>query len=474
MRYVPTFGFAAIALVVGGWFLEGWLHGQPAAQPRPVVEMTSYREVVKRVLPAVVSIETRAKDPGAAGNPVPEAFKRGPADNQPFGFGSGFFIDAAGVIVTNYHVIEGAESAVVQLHDGRKVSTKNIRGDRRSDLAVIILDTKNERFPILTFGNSDTMEIGDRVLAVGAPFGLAGSVTQGIVSAKGRNGLRMNMYEDFLQTDAAINPGNSGGPLVNLHGEVVGINAAIKTKTGGFQGVGLATSSSLARHIVQSLATTGTVRRGYLGAQVNELTPEVADRLGLTKDGGAIIADVFDKTPAAKAGLMAGDIVQAVSGRTTRDGSALQRIVAMLELSKAVDVDLLRDGRPTKVTIAIEEQPTDYGVDVGVPAPRNSKPLPKGAAMPALGVDVAELSPELAEDIGYRRTQAGVLITRVHDANATAAGFKVGTVLTRIEGQRVMNVANVAQSLQGVDAGRGILVQIATPQGGVNYAVVRR
>lgn len=466
-------GFRAIVLV-GALFLNGWLHGQQAEQPRPVVELTSYREVVKRVLPAVVSIETRAKDPGAAGNPLPEAFRRGPADNQPFGFGSGFFIDAAGVIVTNYHVIEGAESAVVQLHDGRKLSTKNIRGDRRSDLAVIVLDAKNERFPILVFGDSDAMEIGDRVLAVGAPFGLAGSVTQGIVSAKGRNGLRMNMYEDFLQTDAAINPGNSGGPLVNLHGEVVGINAAIKTKSGGFQGVGLATSSNLARQIVHALATTGTVRRGYLGAQINELSPEVADRFGLMKDGGAIIADLFDKTPAAKAGLVAGDIVLTVAGKPTRDGSALQRIVAMLPLGKAVAIELLRDGKPTKLTIAIEEQPADYGVDVGVPAPRNSRTLPKGVAMAMLGVDLADLMPELAEDLGYRRTQPGVVITRIHDASATAAGLKVGTVLTRIESQRVTSVATASKTLQGVEAGHDILVQIVTPQGGVNYAVVRR
>ena len=168
------------------------------------------------------------------------------------GFGSGFIVDPKGIVLTNFHVVNGADSVVVQLHDGRKFTSKDIHGDRRTDLAVVKLDTKGASLPFLAFGDSDAMEIGDRVLAVGAPFGLTGTVTQGIISAKGRNGLNMNMYEDFLQTDAAINPGNSGGPLVNLEGQVVGINSAIKSRSGGFQGVGLAIASNLAKNVDQS------------------------------------------------------------------------------------------------------------------------------------------------------------------------------------------------------------------------------
>jgi serine protease Do len=336
-----------------------WLHGQPnqpAALPR---ELTSYRDVVKRILPAVVSIETQGK-PGAKLNQrddpnLPEEFRRPPVDPNRLGFGSGFLADPSGVVVTNYHVVERAESAVVHLHDGRKFTSKNIRSDRRTDVAIILLDAKDVRFPSLELGDSDAMEIGDRVLAVGAPFGLAGSVTQGIISAKGRNGLNMNMYEDFLQTDAAINPGNSGGPLINLEGKVVGINAAIKSKSGGFQGVGLAVASNLAKNAIQALRTDGFVKRGYLGAHIREL--DIA-----SKDTGVIVAEVFANTPAAKAGMKAGDIITAISGKAIKDGTELQRVVANLPLDKAFDFDVLRAGKTQRLTVVIEEQPADYGV----------------------------------------------------------------------------------------------------------------
>lgn len=340
--FLILIGFAAGSLLVGSW-----LQGQPAGTPPPVVprELTSYRDIVKRLLPAVLYIETHAKN-----------------QTDRLGFGSGFFIDSSGVVVTNYHVVEGAEVAIVHTHDGRKFSSKNIRSDRRTDLAVILLDAKDSKFPVLELGDSEAMEIGDRVLAVGAPFGLVGSVTHGIISGKGRSGLKMNMYEDFLQTDAAINPGNSGGPLVNLEGKVVGINAAIKSKSGGFQGVGLATSSNLAKSVVPALRTTGTVKRGYLGAHIRELDADTAAKLGLAKSGGVVIAEVFDKTPAAKAGMKSGDILTAVAGKSIKNGDALQRVVAALPIEQAVDVDLLREGKPLRLTVVIEEQPTEYGV----------------------------------------------------------------------------------------------------------------
>src|SRR5262249_25128520 len=250
MKRLPFVFLSLIAgFTAGSLFVGSWLHGQQDAKGALPRELTSYRDVVKRVRPAVVSIETRARPrPGVKpffDDPnLPEQFRRPPgappADPNRLGFGSGFLADAAGTVVTNCHVVEGAEIAIVHMHDGRTFTSKNIRNDRRTDVTIILLDAKELKFPFLEFGDSDVMEIGDRVLAVGAPFGLAGSVTHGIVSAKGRNGLNMNMYEDFVQTDAAINPGNSGGPLVNLEGKVVGINAAIKSKSGGFQGVGLA------------------------------------------------------------------------------------------------------------------------------------------------------------------------------------------------------------------------------------------
>jgi serine protease Do len=298
-------------------------------------------------------------------------------------------------------------------------------------------------------------------------------VTHGIISAKGRNGLHMNMYEDFLQTDAPINPGNSGGPLVNLEGKVVGVCAAIKSKTGGFQGVGLAVASNLAKNVVPSLRETGTVQRGYLGAQVNEIPADVATRLGL-KDGGVIIGDVYEKTPADRGGLAAGDIIIAVAGKPVRDGNTLQRAIAFWPIKKAAEFDVLRDGKPKRVTVVIEEQPADYGVAATVPGPRNARPLPAGAAIEALGVDAADLSGELAEDMGLRKDLEGIVITRVHESGpASTAGLRRGTVITRIDDTHVITPVAARQALEKADLARGVLLQVVTPQGGVNYIVVR-
>ena len=473
--------FLGIGFVAGSLLVGSWLHGQPGQPPVLPRELTSYRDVVKRVLPAVISIETRAKNKFGGANPqlfddprIPEEFRRPPTkDPDKLGFGSGFFVDPSGVIVTNFHVVEGAEVAIVQLQDGRKFSSKNIRSDRRTDVALIILDVKDEKFPSLEFGDSDAMEIGDRVLAVGAPFGLAGSVTNGIISAKGRNGLNMNMYEDFLQTDAAVNPGNSGGPLVNLEGKVIGVCAAIKSKSGGFQGVGLAVASNLAKNVVPSLRITGTVPRGYLGAQVRELAPEVATRLGV-KGGGVVIGDVYEKTPADRAGLAAGDILTAVAGKPVPDGGALQRIIAAWPIKKAAELDVLRNGKPRRLTVVIEEQPADYGVSGGTPAPRNQLPLPAGTAIDALGIDVADLTADLAEDQGYRKEQQGILVTRLHEGGAAAASeLRRSMVIARIESTAVTSAASAKLALEKADLSRGVVVQVVTPQGGTNYIIIR-
>jgi serine protease Do len=443
-------------------------------------ELTSYRDIVKRVLPAVVSIETYAKvKPGTpmVDPNLPEAFRRPPGvqgDPNRYGFGSGFLVDAAGVVVTNFHVVEGAETAVVQLHDGRKFTSKNIRSDRRTDVAVILLDEKDVRFPTLALGDSDAMEIGDRVLAVGAPFGLAGSVTHGIISAKGRNGLNMNMYEDFLQTDAAINPGNSGGPLVNLEGKVVGISAAIKTKNGGFQGVSLAIASNLAKNVVPALRTTGTVKRGYLGAQIRELSFDVAEKLGLTKDGGVVLAEIYDKTPADKAQMKAGDILTAIAGKRVKDGNALQRMVATLPLGQAVDVDVLRDNKMVRLTVVIEEQPESYGINPTVPVPRQNRPLPQGLSLDTLGADVVELNDDLAADLGYRKGTQGLVIVRVKEGGIAAlSNLRFGTVITHIGGTPVPTSAAARQAIQAADLQKGILLQIVTTQGGTNYVLLK-
>jgi serine protease Do len=380
----------AACLVVGG-FIGSYLvaplvHGQPK-QPQPPAlpkELTSYRDIVKRVLPAVVNLDAKIKGKAKSDDP-----SKG-------GFGSGVLIDAHGVVLTSYHVVENAEAVLVTLLDGRKFVSQNIRGDRKTDLAIVILDSKvTGPLPFLELGDSEAMEIGDRVLAVGAPFGLAGSVTHGIISGKGRSGLNLNLYEDFLQTDAAINPGNSGGPLINLEGKVIGINAAIKSKTGGFQGVGLAVASNLAKTIVQALTTDGVVHRGYLGLQVRELSPELAARLGLGKQAGVVVSEVFNNTPASKAGLKIGDVITSLGGKAVSDTKMLETIVLSLPVSKATGATIIRAGKSVTLMVTIEEQPDDYGV------PREPAPREQGLNWAREGELVGQVSfPHQGELVG--------------------------------------------------------------------------
>ncbi len=480
-----------LGAVGGGYFVGPWLHGQ-GGPPAPALpkELTSYRDVVKQVLPAVVSIEAHTKvapRPKAKnkGRPlpddIPEPFRRffedfgGPGFDLPEqprqGFGSGFFIDAGGVLLTNFHVVSGAEHVTVTLMDGRKFTAKDIRGDRRTDLAIVRIDPKG-KVPFLDLGDSDAMEIGDRVLAFGAPFGLTGSVTSGIVSAKHRN-LNMNMYEDFLQTDAAINPGNSGGPLVSLDGKVVGINAAIKTKSGGFQGVGLAVASNLAKQVTQALLRDGVVRRGYLGVQIRDLAPEVAQRLNLPKDAGLVIAEVFDNTPAAKAGLKPGDILTALAGRPIKDGKVLQLTVAGLPLNKPVDMTIVRDGQALKVNVTIEEQPQEFG-PTRVPAPRQPAADPEAIGLDKIGIAIADLNAELAEDLGYRAGTKGVVITKVDGGSlASLAGLRRGMLITRVDKQAMATADAARTALEAASLTRGVLLQVQSPQGGTNFVLLR-
>jgi serine protease Do len=466
-------------------------HGQ-VTQPIPMPkEVTSFRDVVKAVLPAVVSIETRtqvvktkAKAPRAPGSPdnqIPEEFRRFfedfgrmPESNDApqHGFGSGFFVDPSGVILTNYHVIDGAEQVTVTLQDGRKFASHKIKGDRRTDLAVIFLDQKGP-FPALSLADSNKAEIGDRVLAVGAPFGLTGSVTAGIISAKGRSGLNMNMYEDFLQTDAAINPGNSGGPLVNLEGKVVGINSAIKSRSGGFQGVGLAIASNLAKHVVQGLRTDGVVHRGYLGVQIRDLDPEVAARLNVPKDEGVVVAQVFDNTPAGKAHIQPGDIITSLAGNKVKDGKVLQGIVAELPLKKPTEVNLVRDGKPMTVQVTIEEQPNEFG-SASAPAPRQAPRDAPTVPLAKFGLEVSNLNDTVAEDLGYHAGTHGVYIAKVEPGSVAAeAGLRKGMLIAKVDNHKVASTAEVQQSLQGASLERGVLLQVQSPQGGTNFVLLK-
>ncbi len=492
---------ALVLLAVGGvggaLVMNHNLQGQPPSTPVFPKELTSYRDVVKQVLPAVVSVEAwpnqmarnkpsaQRRRPNFGPTPgIPDEFRKFFEDQDGFqfempqpsspsrhSFGSGFIIDPKGVILTNYHVVAGAGRVEIQLKDGRTYSSTDIKGDAKNDLAVVRIKA-NSRLPYLALGDSDAMEIGDRVLAVGAPFGLAGSVTTGIVSAKGRSGLGNRdqpVYEDYLQTDAAINPGNSGGPLVNLEGRVIGINTAIKTESGGFQGVGLAITSNVAKNIVDQLVRDGVVHRGYLGVRAGALSPDVAQQLGLAQDAGVIVSQVMKGTPAAKAGLKPGDVITAVDGKPVKDSRELQHLVNALPIHKPVKLAIIRDEKPEVLQVTIEEQ--SENTEQTRPVRGSRQPVQddqEELSADSVGISLADLTPEMASRYRFDEDVQGVVITDVQPGSLAAqAHLQRGMVIAQINKKPVKTAKAAQNLLQQADVAKGVLLQVkvATEQG---------
>jgi len=470
------------------------LHAQTPTAPAYPKELTSYRDVVKQVLPAVVSIEhqskavattkssTQRRQPGLDNSQVPEEFRRFFEDFMPFnvpnmpnaprhGMGSGFLADPSGVILTNYHVVKGAEQVTVRLQDGRTFVSKDIKSDPKTDLAVVRIETKGS-LPYLQFGDSAAMEIGDRVLSVGAPFGLTGSVTAGIISGKGRSP-SFSIYEDYLQTDAAINPGNSGGPLVTLEGKVIGVNTAIKSSSGGSQGVGLAIPSNAAQNIMVRLLKDGSVHRGYLGVQVRKLDPDVGARLGAENKTGVVVAKVLEGSPAAKAGVQAGDIITSVNGTSIQSPTDLQRRVVDLPLKKPATLAIIRDGKARDLQATLEEPPTDLGQ-----ARNSSTQAPdtqNGMRLEKIGIEIADMSANLGQRFGHSEQTAGAVITRVEPGSlAETANLEPGTLITKVDTTRVQSAAAAKTALEKASLERGILLQVQFAQnGGTGYVMIK-
>jgi serine protease Do len=492
---------AAVMAFGGAWYLPHALRATaapPAVNAEPPKEQPiSYRAIVKKVLPAVVSIESHAKHTIKAKQPkrkppTSEEFPKSPDELRKFfdqmqpgdngdeddggdgtlGFGSGFIVDPKGVVMTNFHVVDGADEVTVELNDGRKFTSKDIKSDSKTDLAIVRIHSKDP-LPYLEFGDSDAMEIGDRVLAVGAPFGLTGTVTSGIISAKGRN-LRMNMYEDFLQTDAAINPGNSGGPLIDMEGKVIGINSAIKSRSGGFQGIGLAIASNLVKTIETSLLKDGAVHRGYLGVGIDEVdNEELANHLGIKTGHGVIVTQVFADGPAGKAGLKEGDVITALGGKPVKDMRSLQGAVAVLSKGKPVELSVIRDGKPETLSVTIEEQPLTFG---STKAPRSRLPetVKETVSIDSIGAEAADLTPKLAEGLGYSDTTKGAVLTGVErDGLAASAGLGRGMLVTKVEQQPVTSADALKEKLDKTALDKGVMLQVRTPRGGVTYVMLK-
>ena len=333
--------------------------------------------------------------------------------------GSGVIIDPSGVIVTNNHVVAGGGKIVVRLHDGREFPASDVKTDPKSDLSILRIKGAGQ-LVAAKFGNSDQIQVGDWVLALGDPFGLEGTVTAGIISAKGR-GLGLAPRENFIQTDAAINPGNSGGPLVDLDGNVIGINTAISSQNGGYQGVGFAISSNLAKWVAQNLTEHGTVRRAYLGVAIQKMNQELAKQFGTKSDQGVVVANVQAKTPAADAGVKAGDVIMDFAGKKVSNPSDLQEIVERCPVGSKQSLVVLRDGKSTTLNVTLREQPANYGLAES----ESETPGESGAPhYGKLGVAVAPLTAEVAQKLGVEEN-GGVVITNVRrGSRAQMAGLE--------------------------------------------------
>ena len=391
----------------------------PAAAQRAVPDSAaavklSYAPVVKKAAPAVVNVYVRHRveqmvspffDDPFFGRLFGERFGI-PRERIQNSLGSGVMVGTDGVVVTNNHVIQGSGEAeiTVALADGREFPAKLILKDEHSDLAVLRLDAEGVTFPSIEFSDSDSLEVGDLVLAIGDPFGVGQTVTSGIVSALARTQVGISDYQFFIQTDAAINPGNSGGALVDMNGRLAGINTAIFSKSGGSHGIGFAIPSNLVRLVVQSALKGGKVQRPWLGASLQTLTPDIADSLGLDAPSGALIAKVHAKGPAARAGLLAGDVVVSVDGKKVQDPQGLQYRFITKGVGGSTELGVVRKGQPVKTTITLIAPIED--------PPRDVRDLP--GRHPLAGCKVANLSPAVAQEVGMDDdTREGVVVLEV-------------------------------------------------------------
>jgi serine protease Do len=348
--------------------------------------------------------------------------------------GSGFIVSKDGYILTNNHVVEDADKIMVTLMDGRELQAKLVGTDPSTEVAVIKIDAND--LHALELADSDTIEVGEWVIAIGNPFGLSHTVTVGIVSAKGRNGLGLSTYEDFIQTDAAINPGNSGGPLIDLDGKVVGINTAIVGASGNI-GIGLAIPINMAKSIYDQLVQKGKVVRGFLGVTIQDITPDLAESFKLKDAKGVIVPDVSPDSAAAKGGLKAGDIIVAFNGQPVEKAAEFQRRVAMKKPGSEVEITVLRDDKKQTLTAKLEERPSDEQLAANI----------KGQAAEKLGITAQNLTDDLAKQFGFVG-QKGVLVTDVEpDSPAAMAGIQPGSLIQEVNRKPVDNVKEFKEAV---------------------------
>ncbi|HKE13878.1 MAG TPA: DegQ family serine endoprotease [Kofleriaceae bacterium] len=503
----PKFSFAA-ALVILTFLLAAasscTRSGPPEAAaspatparslPQPALALAAARggaasiaDVTERVMPAVVNISTTRvvhgrQGPGLSpfesdpffrqffGDRMPGGHGRGrdgdegegmPRDRREQSLGSGVIVSPQGIVLTNNHVVDHADDIRVTLSDQRELHAKVLGSDPKSDVAVLKLEGKVGELTALPWGDSNRLRLGDVVLAVGDPFGVGETVTMGIVSAKGRANMGILDYEDFIQTDAAINPGNSGGPLVDMEGKLVGITTAILSQSGGYQGVGFAIPSSMARPIMESLIRTGKVQRGFLGVAIQDLTPDLARSLGVDAPRGALVSDVTADSPASRAGLARGDVVVGFNGQQVDSAGRFRNLVASAAVGGTVKIDVLRNGRKVALSAVLGEAPRTAAAG----GDRSSE-----GEGPLAGVAVADLDASARQrfDVG-RDVRQGVVVTEVApDSRAAEAGLRPGDVILEVNRERVASAGRFGELSRGSAERALLLVQ----RGGVTTYMV--
>ena len=465
--------------VAGSLLLFGWIGGtlvvgalnQPtslnaAISENPAVSSSAtlgsvrnpgFSEIAKVVRPTVVHIKVVKQIPGATPNDPygsmrefwekkffesprpPRSFK----EPRGMGMGSGVIVSADGYVVTNHHVVDGASTVQVTLLDKREFKGHVIGSDPQTDLAIVKIEGEN--FPHLKWGDSSSLQVGDYVLAVGHPFGLTATVTQGIVSALGRGGMGITQYEDFIQTDAAINPGNSGGALVNARGELVGINTAIFSRTGGYQGIGFAVPTDLAKPVYAGLRENGKVVRGFLGVGIQEVTPDLANTFQLKESIGALVTDVRHGSPAEKAGIKRGDVIVKYQGNPISDPRGLQKEVLRTPVETSVEILVVRDGQEQELQTMIVEQPGNLEL-----AKADRRTEDHGLA----GIRVEPVNSRTAQELGVATKMQGVVVTAVAPGSpADQAGVSRGDVIREVNRHTITSLDDYKHVAKTVKAG---------------------
>jgi serine protease Do len=456
----------------------------------------AFRNSADKVLPAVVSIRNevqpklargesrmprgnRQQLPKGLGDQLPKGLELDPFlrkffDELPEGgqfempqsprqsSGSGVIIDPAGVILTNNHVVAGGGKVTVRLHDGREFVATDVKTDPNTDIAIVRIKASGS-LPAATLGNSDQLRIGDWVLAVGQPFGLENTVTKGIVSATGR-AVGITKYDEFIQTDAAINPGNSGGPLINLQGEVIGINTAISSSSGGFQGIGFAIPVNVAKWVSSQLVKEGKVHRAYLGIGIQGMDQSLASQLGVPTSHGALVTDVQPNSPAAKAGFQSQDVIVEFAGAKINSPRNLQAIASRSPIGSSQPVTVLRDGKRVELHVTLREAPANYGERVGKSEEPGEEPQ-ESKHYDKLGLQVGPLTSEVAGQLGMSGA-SGVVITAVEDGSpADKAQLAPSMVITQVGRKPVKDVAAFEAEVKNASAEKGLLLLVRSAEG---------